>query len=213
MPGAPGLDLQTWDYAYDARPIVMTLSATCAIGEVWHRPSHYRAEQYDQDLNLYYLRARYYNPATGRFIERDPLDGYISIPVTLHKYLYAGGDPVDEVDPTGRATYTNPANQTAGGALSEYAGLALDSLNRVAYFVQSTLPEWLGTPAGKVAVATALTALGAVEEVVCEVEPSCSPTPTLPNGGPGTGAVYPVYPYTPGQVTGQELTDTLDRPF
>jgi hypothetical protein len=26
----------------------------------------YRGEQYDSDLGLYYLRARYYNPATGR---------------------------------------------------------------------------------------------------------------------------------------------------
>ena len=30
------------------------------------------AEQYDSDLGLYYLRARDYNPATGRFLSRDP---------------------------------------------------------------------------------------------------------------------------------------------
>jgi RHS repeat-associated protein len=62
----------------------------------------YRGEQYDSDLGLYYLRARYYNPATGRFVERDPLDGYISIPVTLHKYLYASGNPVNRIDPSGK---------------------------------------------------------------------------------------------------------------
>ena len=28
----------------------------------------YRGEQYDPDLGLYYLRARYYNPATDRFL-------------------------------------------------------------------------------------------------------------------------------------------------
>jgi RHS repeat-associated protein len=32
----------------------------------------YRGEQYDPDLGLYYLRARYYNPVTGRFMSRDP---------------------------------------------------------------------------------------------------------------------------------------------
>jgi uncharacterized protein RhaS with RHS repeats len=32
----------------------------------------YRGEQYDSDLGLYYLRARYYNPLTGRFLSRDP---------------------------------------------------------------------------------------------------------------------------------------------
>ena len=34
----------------------------------------YRGEQYDSDLGLYYLRARYYNPLTGRFLSRDPKD-------------------------------------------------------------------------------------------------------------------------------------------
>jgi RHS repeat-associated protein len=62
----------------------------------------YRGEQYDSDLSLYYLRARYYNPATGRFLSRDPYDGDAKIPATLHKYLYAGGDPVNLKDPTGR---------------------------------------------------------------------------------------------------------------
>lgn len=59
-------------------------------------------EQYDPDLNLYYLRARYYNPATGRFMSRDPNEGNIKVPATLHKYLYAGGDPVNRIDPRGR---------------------------------------------------------------------------------------------------------------
>jgi RHS repeat-associated protein len=51
----------------------------------------YRGEQYDPDLGLYYLRARYYSPATGRFLSGDPEDGKPFDPKTLHKYLYAGG--------------------------------------------------------------------------------------------------------------------------
>jgi len=46
--------------------------------------------------------ARYYNAATGRFLSRDPEDGKAIDPKTLHKYLYAGGDPVNRVDPRGR---------------------------------------------------------------------------------------------------------------
>jgi RHS repeat-associated protein len=61
----------------------------------------YRGEQYDPDLGLYYLRARYYNPATGRFLSRDPEDGISNNPATLHKYLYVGGDPVNGIDPLG----------------------------------------------------------------------------------------------------------------
>jgi RHS repeat-associated protein len=62
----------------------------------------YRGEQYNSDLGFYYLRARYYNPQTGRFLSRDPESGKPYIPATLHKYLYAGGDPVDRIDPRGQ---------------------------------------------------------------------------------------------------------------
>ena len=81
----------------------------------------YRGEQYDPDLGLYYLRARYYNPATGRFLSRDPEDGVVTDPATLHKYFYAGGDPVNGSDPTGR--YTAVLKPVWGGALGEYTGL------------------------------------------------------------------------------------------
>ncbi len=65
----------------------------------------YRGEQFDTDLGLYYLRARYYNPLTGRFMSRDPEDGQFWDPKTLHKYLYAAGDPVNASDPTGRSLF------------------------------------------------------------------------------------------------------------
>ncbi len=79
----------------------MTASATCAISEVPLRnaltdtydyeafgnkvnstgttPNNYlyRGEQFDSDLGLYYLRARYYNPLTDRFMSRDPDAGLV----------------------------------------------------------------------------------------------------------------------------------------
>ena len=63
----------------------------------------YRGEQWDPDLGLYYLRARYYNPNTGRFMSRDPLNGNRRSPASLHKYIYARGNPVNRIDPSGRA--------------------------------------------------------------------------------------------------------------
>jgi RHS repeat-associated protein len=65
----------------------------------------YRGEQYDSDLNLYYLRARYFNPLTGRFLTRDPEAGGTRKPSTFHRYLYAGADPVTKTDPSGRREY------------------------------------------------------------------------------------------------------------
>ena len=56
----------TDEYEYDAYGSSFTKTGTT--------PNNYlnRGEQYDSDLGLYYLRARYYNPATGRFLSRDP---------------------------------------------------------------------------------------------------------------------------------------------
>ncbi|TVR95235.1 MAG: choice-of-anchor A family protein [Wenzhouxiangellaceae bacterium] len=61
----------------------------------------YTGEQYDPNLGFYYLRARYYNPSTGRFPTMDTYQGRIHEPQTLHKYLYVHADPVNLVDPSG----------------------------------------------------------------------------------------------------------------
>jgi len=62
----------------------------------------YNREQFDADLGQYYLRARNYAPGRGRFMTMDPEFGELTRPSTLHDYLYAGGDPVNSSDPTGR---------------------------------------------------------------------------------------------------------------
>ncbi|MDR2440896.1 MAG: hypothetical protein LBE12_16160, partial [Planctomycetaceae bacterium] len=48
-----------------------------------------------------YLRARYYDPVTGRFNRLDPFFGNLSDPQSLHKYLYTHVEPVNNVDPSG----------------------------------------------------------------------------------------------------------------
>jgi len=44
---------------------------------------------------------------SGRFLTKDPEAGHPEIPVTLHRYLYAGADPVNKFDPTGRQMTEN----------------------------------------------------------------------------------------------------------
>jgi RHS repeat-associated protein len=51
-----------------------------------------------------HLRARYYDPAIGRFLSADPLVGAPSQPQTLNRYAYALNNPVNRVDPTGLAS-------------------------------------------------------------------------------------------------------------
>jgi RHS repeat-associated protein len=83
-------------YEYDAFGVTLSHTGTMPNNYM------YRGEQYDADLGLYYLRARYYNSLTGRFLSRDTESGKPKDPKSLHKYLYANGDPVNRLDPKGR---------------------------------------------------------------------------------------------------------------
>ncbi|HEX8150503.1 MAG TPA: PKD domain-containing protein [Pyrinomonadaceae bacterium] len=61
----------------------------------------YAGERFDPETGFYYLRARYVRPDTGRFWTMDSFEGNTSDPLSLHKYLYAGADAVNKVDPGG----------------------------------------------------------------------------------------------------------------
>lgn len=55
------------------------------------------AGQYtDAESGLQYLRARYYDPATGQFLTRDPLEA-----ITQSAYGYVDGDALNATDPLG----------------------------------------------------------------------------------------------------------------
>ena len=127
-------------YGYDGGGSVRQLTGTLgtitdsyeydAFGNHWtvegSTPNNmlYQGEEWDPDLSLVYLRARYMNPLTGRFMSRDPEDGIDTDPGTLHKYIYAKGDPVNLADPTGKAAAA-PTMPGAGGALGEYGLVTL----------------------------------------------------------------------------------------
>ena len=54
---------------------------------------------------LLYMNARYYNPATARFLSQDTYTGSASTPWTQHLYAYCNNNPVNMVDPTGHSSW------------------------------------------------------------------------------------------------------------
>src|SRR5262249_37772937 len=62
----------------------------------------FAGEQLDANVGFYYLRARYYMQALGRFLTTDPEEGNVYDPPSLHRYLYAKSNPVNDRDPSGR---------------------------------------------------------------------------------------------------------------
>jgi RHS repeat-associated protein len=101
----------------------------------------YCGEQYDSDLGLYDLRARYMEPGRGRFWTQDSFEGGDKEgPSGLHKYLFSENDPCDLSDPSGEDPDLLSVAVTVGivGSLSgclatpELAGhlpVVVDSLN------------------------------------------------------------------------------------
>jgi RHS repeat-associated protein len=60
------------------------------------------AGQLQDPSGLLYMRARWYDPATGRFTTHDPWLGDPASPVQLNPYAYAYANPVRFTDPSGR---------------------------------------------------------------------------------------------------------------
>jgi len=67
-------------------------------------PFQYAGREFDSESSLYYMRARYFDPSTGRFISEDPIgfDGGENF------YAYTRNSPVDLKDPFG--LYILPSN-------------------------------------------------------------------------------------------------------
>ncbi len=66
----------------------------------------YTGQQYDQETGQYYLRARYYNPAVGRFLQEDIYRGD-----GLNLYAYCTNNPVMYYDPSGHTECKNESEQ------------------------------------------------------------------------------------------------------
>jgi RHS repeat-associated protein len=83
-------------YSFDAYGNALGFNSSEALTEFL-----YSGEQFDSKIGQQYLRQRYYDPTTGRFNQLDPFFGNLNDPLSLHKYLYTHGDPVNGIDPTG----------------------------------------------------------------------------------------------------------------
>ena len=77
-------------YQYDA------FGAGLEAAEALPNRIRYTGQQYDEQTGQYYLRARYYNPVLGRFMQEDVYQGD-----GLNLYAYCHNDPVIYYDPSG----------------------------------------------------------------------------------------------------------------
>lgn len=93
-----GNTLATANYTPYGSPINTTAAPLALLG--------YAGEKTDAETGLIYLRARYYDPTTARFLTRDPAEVLTSAP-----YSYTSGNPLNRTDPSG-LSWWNPFTWT-----------------------------------------------------------------------------------------------------
>jgi RHS repeat-associated protein len=115
----------------------------------WQQPFGFAGGLYDEDTGLVRFGARDYDPEVGRWLARDPIlfkGGQANL------YVYAGNDPVNRIDPSGRFWWI-----VAGAAAGAAADAALQLYGNGGDFGKLDLGE-IGTAA---AVGALLPGLGA----------------------------------------------------
>ncbi|PYE49289.1 type IV secretion protein Rhs [Paenibacillus barcinonensis] len=81
-----------------------------------HNPFLYSGELWDDTTHLQYLRARWYDPNTGRFNNEDTFEGELYDPLSLNLYAYVKNNPLIYVDPSGHREEMSPGG--GGGGVS-----------------------------------------------------------------------------------------------
>ena len=114
-------------YQYDAFGIPLETT------EQLNNRIRYTGQQYDELTEQYYLRARYYNPVAGRFMQEDVYQGD-----GLNLYAYCGNNPVVYYDPSGYASTSIGKACPPQGKISE----SVDESGTPSGFYQDANGRW-----------------------------------------------------------------------
>jgi RHS repeat-associated protein len=90
-------------YAYDAygKPTITDAGGAPRQRSAVNNPYLFTARRLDPETGFYYYRMRHLNPATGRFLQRDPIGTWTDRANGGNAYTYVGNNPVNQLDAMG----------------------------------------------------------------------------------------------------------------
>jgi RHS repeat-associated protein len=75
----------------------------CLETELFPTDRRFTGQRWEANLGLYDYRARFYDPALGRFLQPDPIVPEPGNPQALNRYAYVYNNPLRYTDPSGHA--------------------------------------------------------------------------------------------------------------
>lgn len=102
----------------------------------------YRGYFFDMDTRLYYLRSRYYDPETGRFINADDIEMMVpqkpsqlnvllSTYYSLNAYAYCENNPISNTDENGKVSKSSTNKKLEWAFISAFLAAALLEDDRI----------------------------------------------------------------------------------
>ena len=105
--------IQSYSYEFDpyGTPVLTAGGTGNGTGQ---NPFLFQGGIQDRATGWVKFGARWYNPTTGRWTQQDTLDNPLD-PNNANRYAYAGNDPVNNTDPSGRGVGSDIANGLFAG--------------------------------------------------------------------------------------------------
>ncbi len=135
-------------YAYDPYGVTTTGGTGAAGGQNPYRFAP--GSLYDRTTDMLKYGQRWYQPVTGRFTQQDSIT-HLANPQQGNKYAYAGDDPINSTDPTGRCnifealgSFFGFAGTSAAGSAGEIIGTAYVTTDASLAFAAAAAVPLLG---------------------------------------------------------------------
>ena len=94
LTGSNGAVVETYEYQAFGRTVIKDAGNGIHGQSPADNPFMYTSREYDAESRLYFYRARYYDPDTGRFLQEDPIP-------SINQYAYAENNPILLAAPLG----------------------------------------------------------------------------------------------------------------